>query len=595
MSDESPELTAKRQRIEQAFAASEPPETILGLIADLDEMGPRLDYFDRFLICVATSDADRARLDHLRVVATDKEHPTFRGLRASSYDEQLGLKRCELRHPEAFAALVTYENSYKAHTATKMDLADIRAALLAFAPVAHRYRRDRVLETALTDRLELFVRRVHGVDANPGELVLRALTEAAQAATEPVLDPAEVERQRNEAREQARTILYAADPLDEVGKGLRHGGGWGGDLRPLKLLYLNATTRVLPRRRGTLPGHTQVNGAAGSGKSFALECVLALLPEDAYELYDSGSQKVLIYDSASFKHKVIVYREADSLPGVARGEEDNPAASMLRTLLQEGEASYKVPVKDPTSGTFVIQEIRKEGPSVLMVTVVDRVRGQQLDSRLFALDIPEEQTQKQHALEAQATVEEQGTYPEPDPALLAFQQFLQWCAPIPVTVPFVRAFNTLLGKSRADARLLRDAARILSLIKAVTIVRQAKRERDEQGRLVATFEDYQTVADLLTDVYENTVTGCSPKMRELVEQVAAVGSVSVTKLGELLGISKVAASKRVKVALANGWLVNIEHRTGYPAHLKVGEPLPHPAGLPSVDQLRAWKPTRTPV
>jgi hypothetical protein len=441
--------------------------------------------------------------------------------------------------------------------------------------------------------LRLRIKKIKDDEAR--KLLKAAMAKARSASGAPLnLDPAQLEKARAEAREQATAVLYATDPLDEISKELRR-IGWGGDVKPLQVLYLNMTTRVLPRRRGTLTGHTQVNGAPGSGKSFGLECVLALLPHDAFELYDAGSQKVMIYDPVSYKHKVIVYREADSLPGVARGEDDNPAASMLRTLLQEGEASYKVPIKDKESGTFVIQEIRKEGPTVLAVTVVDRLRGQQLDSRLFALDIPEEHVQKQRALDAQAEAELQGDYPEPNPTVLAFQRFLQLSAPTPAVVPFVRAFNTLLGTSRVDARLLRDAARILSLIKAVTIVRQAKRERDEHGRLVATFEDYQTVADLLLDVYENTVTGCSPKMRELVEHVATVGSISITKLAEMLGISKPAAHKRVKIALANGWLLNLEHRSGFPAHLKVGDSLPHPAGLPSVEQLRAWKPVRTPV
>lgn len=411
----------------------------------------------------------------------------------------------------------------------------------------------------------------------------------ARSAPEEKISPELLE----ELRTKALPILRLADPLMEIRDELKR-LGWGGDVRPPLTLYLAATTRLLAKRSGSMPTHTQVNGPSGTGKSYAVRCFVSLFPSEVIVQYDATSPKVMIHDAVSLKHKVLVFSEADSLPGVANGEEDNPAASMLRTLLADGDASYKIPIKDKTSGKFVIHEIKKDGPTVLITTTVNRLeRQEQLDSRLFAVDIPDDPKQQEAAMAAQDQIELHDTTVEVNAGLVAFQAYLQALAPLKVVVPFVRAFSFFLRQNRIEARLLRDRARFLALLKAVTIIRHAHRQRDPQGRLVSTFEDYQTMVDLIEEMYENT-TAVGPKIRELVAAVGKFPNASQTTLARHLGISQQAVSKRIKSALKGGWIRNTEHREGQPAQLRLGDPLPHRCGLPSVEQLRAWSP-RQPV
>ena len=51
-------------------------------------------------------------------------------------------------------------------------------------------------------------------------------------------------------------------------------------------------------------------------------------------------------------------------------------------------------------------------------------------------------------------------------------------------------------------------------------------------------------------------------------------AVSLTKLGEALGLDKSSVSRRVQAAEAKGYLVNLEDGKGKPARLTLGEPLP---------------------
>src|SRR5262250_1781406 len=110
----------------------------------------QFDYFDVLLRVIAQSDADVARLAHVRDLITTKTQPLFRGLSTKDYDQQLALKRCELRPPEAFARLRAFE-------ANKLDRAETHAVLVAFAiAVVIKYRKDRIIEPELIQHLETF-------------------------------------------------------------------------------------------------------------------------------------------------------------------------------------------------------------------------------------------------------------------------------------------------------------------------------------------------------------------------------------------------------------------------------------------------------
>jgi hypothetical protein len=181
---------------------------------------------------------------------------------------------------------------------------------------------------------------------------------------------------------------------------------------------------------------------------------------------------------------------------------------------------------------------------------------------------------------------------EPDAALISYQGYLQALAPWDVVIPFAPVLSREIAKSVASPRLLRDFNRLLSLIKAVTVLRHQHRRKDVKGRLVAEIADYATVYELVKGMYEASVSGATERVRDLVEAVDTVKAqgtetVTVTQLASHLGVTKMAASRGVKAACAHGWLVNNETRKGYPARLVVGEPLPDRTGLPAPKSLAA--------
>jgi hypothetical protein len=377
---------------------------------------------------------------------------------------------------------------------------------------------------------------------------------------------------------EAEAVIQTEDPLELVKDAIR-GLGYGGDLKPALIAYLAATSRLLAMREGTMPVHLLLTGPSSSGKSYTLNLIKKLLPEAAHHTVDAGSPRTVIYNDADLQHRLLVFGEADSLPS----GEDNPAASAIRNLLQDHSLHYEVTIRDPDTGDFTVRKVEKPGPTVL-ITTSTRSLGAQLMTRLFTLEIGDSKEQIGAALETQAALEIEGT-PPLDGALVAFQHYLQLRAPLNIIVPFAGELARAMSKTASAPRILRDFARLLSLIKSTAVIRHHWRQTDGQGRMIATLEDYQTVRELVNDMYVDSSSGATSGVRALVEAVKALGKgngerITNSTLAKHLGIGIMRTSRLAKRAIKQGWLVNREQRKSYPADYAPGEPMPEVEGLP---------------
>jgi hypothetical protein len=386
------------------------------------------------------------------------------------------------------------------------------------------------------------------------------------------------------AHQAALPVLAHPDALELVEAELR-AQGYGGDPRGPLLGYLAATSRVLAWRRGSILSHLLFVGPSSGGKNAAIQAALRLVPDEAVHVIDAASPRVLIYDDAPLEHRIVVFSEADSLPA----GEDNPAASAIRNLLQDGRLHYRVTIRDSTTGSYKVHEVDKPGPTVLITTSTRRL-GHQLMTRLFTVEIPDEPAQLRAALAAQAALELDDP-PPPNEALIAFQRYLGFLAPIDVVVPFAHSIRVALGDHLPGPRVLRDFPRLLSLIKAAAVLRIAHRSLDARGRLVADVDDFRAVHRLVADSYE-TSSGASRRIRDTVAAVAELsiakgpaGTVTVTEVAKRLDVSNPSASRRVHAAVESKWLVNDEPRPSQTAKLRIGEPLPATSSLPTPEAI----------
>jgi hypothetical protein len=171
--------------------------------------------------------------------------------------------------------------------------------------------------------------------------------------------------------------------------------------------------------------------------------------------------------------------------------------------------------------------------------------------------------------------------------LIAFQRYLQLKTPITVVVPFARDLAQAIGKSATASRIIRDFTRLISLVKVIAVIRQYQREIDSSGRIVATIADYETVRELINDMYVDSSTGVTKEIQELIETVSYLNSIKVegekitnTAISKSLGIGVTQVTRKTRKAIKSGWLINREQRKSYPADYELGEALPEVEGLP---------------
>ena len=385
------------------------------------------------------------------------------------------------------------------------------------------------------------------------------------------------------------------DPLvliDEAIEGL----GYGGDRKLPNLLYLCCTSRLLSFSAGNMLAHGQVVGPPSGGKNFAVDTVLFLLPEGSYLKIDAGSPKALIYSGEDLQHRIVVFTEADSLPisegkSLADGDSRSTAASALRNLASDGYLSYDIVERDPQTNQFTTRKIRKDGPTLLLTTTTKAIGGQ-MGTRLWEIPVKETDAQIRAALSARVSCEltrQQAIRGD----LSRYQEYLQSEAPWEVVVPFAKELADGLTYTGMNPRILRDFQRILSLIKSAAILRHPSRERNSEDRLIATLEDYDTVRAALNDSYMATVSeGLTEDVNAAVDAVKVLhgaGALVVTysDVARHLSWNVMKASRKARIAMRHGWLVNRQEKPRHPANLDLGANMPESRGLPTKESLVA--------
>ena len=98
-----------------------------------------------------------------------------------------------------------------------------------------------------------------------------------------------ISTQLTEACEAAKPVIEADDPLVIIEKTIRE-MGYGGDIKPVMITYLAATSRLLAVKQGSMLVHLILLGPPSAGKSYTVSQVLKLLPSEAYHIIEVKSR-----------------------------------------------------------------------------------------------------------------------------------------------------------------------------------------------------------------------------------------------------------------------------------------------------------------
>jgi hypothetical protein len=291
--------------------------------------------------------------------------------------------------------------------------------------------------------------------------------------------PAEMRLEAEDLLRDPRLIEAIRDDLQFL--------GIAGERELSQTLYLVGVSRLLRK-----PLSARVHGPTSSGKSFVAETVSDCFPpETVIHATQITPQAFFHMEPDSLRHKFIVAGERSH-------KEDDEAAEKtraLRELQATGKLSKLISMKGP-HGQFVTKHIEQEGPIAYVETTSAAKVFEEDANRCLTLFTDERPGQTKNIIETLA-VRYAGAETAADRERIlqrhhALQRMLQ---PIQVVIPYAERLGQLLDYQRVELR--RGFPQIMSLVQAVTLLHQWQRERDDQGRLVATPADYQIAQHLL--------------------------------------------------------------------------------------------------
>jgi hypothetical protein len=373
----------------------------------------------------------------------------------------------------------------------------------------------------------------------------------------------------------AEPLACCPDILGEVARVLTR-LGLAGQEREAKIIYLALTSRIFER-----PVNVAVKGPSSGGKSFLVEQCLGLFPDNAYYALSAMSEKALAYSQEPMSHRHLVIYEASGLGS-------DFAQYLLRSLLSEGRIRYET--VDKTSEGMKSRLIEREGPTGLIVTTTRAGLHPENETRILSLEVDDSPKQTRAVLLAYAQGEKQAAVDRAP--FQALQRILELERPqvvIPFAEPLARACNP------TAVRLRRDFPMVLYLVKAHAALHAYHRPKDEQGRIIASLEDYQAVYDLVAALVAcGTGHRVSETLRQTVEAVSTLlenGSslfaVTVQELAQYLERDESSVNRRVNAALKAGYLINTETRQGAQLKLQLGQSLSeNQTVLPQPDKIK---------
>jgi len=209
-------------------------------------------------------------------------------------------------------------------------------------------------------------------------------------------------------------------------------------------------------------------------------------------------------------HKILYIAEIEGSQNV-----DYP----LRLIMSEEELTYTYTVKDPKTGEFttIDKHIKALGTAIWQTTTKLLIT-QDNENRAIDLYIDESEELTREILKKQAEQANKNG----NVNVLGKEKRIWQCAfekikPLPVVIPYAGYLAEAYPTDKIRSR--RDFQKLLALIITHTLLYQKQRRKNEEGKLIATVEDYKEVYNLCKTVFNQTLCELSPKEEEILKKI----------------------------------------------------------------------------
>ncbi len=332
-----------------------------------------------------------------------------------------------------------------------------------------------------------------------------------------------------------------------------------------------------------------VKGESSVGKSYVVQQVMKLFPQDSYiDITDATAQSFYYAPEDHFAHKIIVIFEKHG------GEK---ADYSIRSLQSEKKLKIQVTVKDPESGQFITKEKEVNGPVGFITTTTDASIHQENETRNISVYPDETQEQTSRTFEM-TDAKYRGVKTINDDFLTKWVNVQRVLEPLPVLIPFVEEIRKRFPKK--PVRVRRDYGKLLAIVSVIALMHQEQREKvevDGVQYIQANLTDFYIAKVLLEETLQKTIYSLAPKSESLIAAARSIPNAdldgfSIRTLADEVGWDYDTAHKWFKLAFKKGYFKKIEDHSGSKAALYtvVNKELPSQHILPSVKELYEIEP-----
>jgi hypothetical protein len=289
-----------------------------------------------------------------------------------------------------------------------------------------------------------------------------------------------------DVRREGEALLADPDLLRHVVEDIA-AMGVAGECELAATVYLVGTSRLLDDPLAAI-----VQGLSSSGKSYVNRKTSELFPPEAVMHATKLTPQALFHmPPGALAHRFVVAGERSRVVN----DEAAEATRALREMLSEGRLDKWMPVK--TDGHIVTEHIEQEGPiAYVESTTLTRIDDEDLN-RCILLSTDERPDQTQRILKRLAAERIPGGWTVDTRRItLRHHAAQRMLLALPVSIPYAGRLADRFPSKRVEAR--RMFGHLLHMIQAVTLLHQRQRTHDEDGRFLATPDDYRVASRLLS-------------------------------------------------------------------------------------------------
>ena len=348
----------------------------------------------------------------------------------------------------------------------------------------------------------------HIVQRDLGRLLLKleqVIEERAKAAESPVAVPAAMTSAQTH---EALAFLRDENLIERIVADVERVGLVGEPHNAL-VAYLACVSRKLGAPLAVL-----IQSTSAAGKSLLMDTVLALTPPEDRVHYSAMTGQSLFYlGETDLKHRILAIAEEEGV---------RQAAYALKVLQSQGELTIASTGKDPATGMLVTQQYRVEGPVMLFLTTTAIEVDEELVNRCLVLMINESREQTRRILARQRsgrTLAGLVATNEAESIRQRHQNAQRLLRPLSVVNPYAEDLTFLDDRTR----MRRDHAKYLTLIEAITLLRQHQREIKtlrQAGAVIeyieVTLEDIALANRLAHEVLGRSLDELPPQTRRVL-------------------------------------------------------------------------------